>query len=231
MKKFSFILLLFYMITFSQNKSGEVTYVIKSIDFENKIQNTKNVVDDIKKIALEQKFLLSFGEKKSKFLIIENLDKTEGNEKNRMLNKLATLRFTCDYSYYLNIEEKLEYFNKNDGALIKVNFTNKSWEITTESKIIDKYLCYKAIYKYDYLARDKKVKTRIITAWFAPSLPFSYGPKNYNGLPGLILELQDWDTTFLATKIELSDKEIEIDFPKGKTITQEEYEKKVLSRN
>jgi hypothetical protein len=43
--------------------------------------------------------------------------------------------------------------------------------------------------------------------------------------------LQDWDTTFLATKIEFFDKEIKIDFPKGKTITQEEYERKVLSGN
>ena len=45
----------------------------------------------------------------------------------------------------------------------------------------------------------------------------------------MILELQDWDTTFLATKIELFDKEIKIDFPKGKTITQEEVTQ--LARN
>ena len=104
-------------------------------------------------------------------------------------------------------------------------------KLQQKKKMIDKYLCYKATYKYDFVARDNKIKSRTITAWFSPSLPFSFGPKDYGGLPGLILELQDWETTFLATKIDLLDESIKIEFPKGNTVTQEQYEKKVFSNN
>lgn len=69
-----------------------------------------------------------------------------------------------------------------------------------------------------------------IVAWFAPSLPYSYGPKYFTGLPGLILELTDRKVTFLASSIIiLKDEELPIDFPKGKTISQEDYTKKVMS--
>ena len=96
--------------------------------------------------------------------------------------------------------------------------------------MIDNYLCYKAIYLIKFVNR-KGINTSIpIVAWFAPSLPYAYGPKYFNGLPGLILELVDRETTFLASSITISkDKEVKIDFPKGKTVSQEEYTKKVMS--
>ncbi|MBM6500674.1 GLPGLI family protein [Flavobacterium macrobrachii] len=214
----------------SGQKSGNVTYIIKPIAFEVKEDaKQKEIVNEIIKNAEKQKFILEFNSHQSAFYYMEDLSNQELKED--LIYQLAAKRFTSDFHYYLNSNENKEFFLKNDGYTIENTYLKKDWKITTETKTIDNYLCYKAIYEYDYLARDKKIKTRIITAWFAPNLPFSYGPKNYNGLPGLILELQDWDTTFLATKIELFDKEIKIDFPKGKTITQEEYERKVLSGN
>jgi len=211
-------------------KSGSITYIIKPIIFEladNAKQ--KELVTEIIKNAEKQKFVLEFNSYQSAFYHLEDLSNDELKE--GPIYQMASMRFTCDFSYFLDINRDKEFFKKNDGAVIENIYSQKNWKITTETKKIDQYLCYKALYEYEYLARDKKMKTRIITAWFAPSLPFSFGPKNYNGLPGLILELQDWDTTFLTTKIEISEKEIEINFPKGKTVTQEEYDKKTLSRN
>ena len=66
-----------------------------------------------------------------------------------------------------------------------------------------------------------------MTAWFAPSLPYSFGPKNYYGLPGLILELTEGSTTYIVTKIELSNKNISVVQPRGKTISREEYNKRL----
>jgi GLPGLI family protein len=81
------------------------------------------------------------------------------------------------------------------------------------------------------MGRNGKNISIPITAWFAPSLPYSYGPKDYNGLPGLILELQERKTIYFASLITLSkDKELEIEFPKGKTVTKEDYEKKLKAQ-
>jgi GLPGLI family protein len=49
-------------------------------------------------------------------------------------------------------------------------------------------------------------------------------------LPGLILELQDRETTFLATKINFTDHKKIIDFPKKKSITEDEFRKKMLKK-
>lgn len=208
-------------------KSGSVTYIIKPITLALKDNaKQKELVIEIIENAEKQKFVLEFNSHQSAFNHLEDLSNDELKE--NPIYQMASIRFTCDFNYFLDLNRNKEFFQKSDGSIIENNYSQKKWKITTESKKIDNYLCYKAVYEYDYLARFNKIKTRVITAWFAPSLPFSFGPKNYNDLPGLILELQDWDTTFLATKIEIFDKEIEINFPKGKTISQEEYDKKIL---
>lgn len=214
---------------FSQS-SGKVMYKINNIDFEvSKVRDENSMaskmVDEALKNAKSQVFELTFTTYKSKFKIIESSIQSD----NQLINKFASARFTSGFSYFLDKKQNVELFLYSNGTLVADNYQNKNWQITSETKTIDTYLCYKAIYKYDYLARDQKTKTRTITAWFAPSLPYSYGPKNYNGLPGLILELQDWNTTFLATEISLSDEIIDIKFPQGKTITDEEYRKAMSS--
>lgn len=210
-------------------QSGKVTYEIQSIDFTPKVKNPE--IELIIENAKKQTFTLTFNNKISSEFIQGYILSSGNSQVNDLYGKLASLRFTCDFNYYMDNLNNIEYFKKNNGALIKSEIKDKNWEITTETKTIDNYKCYKAIYKYEYQARDLKTKTRIITAWFTPALPFRYGPKNYNGLPGLILELQDWNTTFLATKIELFDKKIQIDFPNGKTISMDEYEKKSSLEN
>ena len=82
-------------------------------------------------------------------------------------------------------------------------------------KKIGQYNCYKATY-------DKEVQERVfsfgsqnqnqnqnnlitkkveVSAWFTPDIPVSTGPSWYQGLPGLILEVNDNNTTILCTKI------------------------------
>jgi GLPGLI family protein len=65
------------------------------------------------------------------------------------------------------------------------------------------------------LGRNEKGKNVTIITWFAPSLPYGYGPKDYNNLPGLILELTEKETTYYASKINITNgTETKIDFPK-----------------
>jgi len=136
-----------------------------------------------------------------------------------------------DYAdIYIDYEIKSEIYVKNDGILVENKYNEPKWETSTESKVISNYLCYKAIQKIPFVSRHGENKTQEIVAWFAPSLPYSYGPKIFYGLPGLILELTENKTTFLATKIVFFEKELTIDFPKGKTVTKEEYEKKLKAQ-
>jgi len=70
-------------------------------------------------------------------------------------------------------------------------------------------------------------KFRTITAWYTPQIPVNQGPKEYWGLPGLILEVSFDKTMLLATKIILNPKDKKpLKTPdKGKVVTQAEYDK------
>ncbi|SFU50273.1 GLPGLI family protein [Pustulibacterium marinum] len=64
-----------------------------------------------------------------------------------------------------------------------------------------------------------------VTAWYTPEIPVNMGPGEYNGLPGLILEVSADKTTILCSKITLNpENKEEIKEPsKGKEVTQEEF--------
>ena len=66
-----------------------------------------------------------------------------------------------------------------------------------------------------------------ITAWYTLDVPINQGPDKYWGLPGLILEINEGNTTILCSKIVINAKEKkEIKMPKkGKVVTQEDFDK------
>jgi len=65
----------------------------------------------------------------------------------------------------------------------------------------------------------------IVTAWYTPQIPVSTGPGEYQGLPGLILEVQADRTVILCTKIVMNpqDKEEIVRPETGEVVTREEY--------
>jgi GLPGLI family protein len=229
-----FYLTLFFLshAIYSQAASGRVIYNIKPISFkiaDGVDPSTRNMLEQSQLAAEKQSFILEFSGAKSKFILKEVLIQEAVSAEAQFFNKIGSIRFTSSYDYFLDRDEKYELFKDNDGTLIKKKYTKIDWKITPENKVIDGYLCYKAIYNKSYTARDNKTKINTIVAWFAPALPYGFGPKEYNGTPGLILELQEFDTVYYASAINiLKDKEIIIDFPKGKTISQEDYTKKVI---
>ena len=130
------------------------------------------------------------------------------------------------------------YFFKNDSILRQSGLlgdkffisskSNKDWQITNESKKIDNYTCYKAttIYKVD---NAEKVFYHPVVAWFCPELPYSYGPKGYGNLPGLILELQIRNSNFGVKSISKTKKiDLKLKTLKNiKILTEEEFDKKL----
>jgi len=126
--------------------------------------------------------------------------------------------------YYRNFSLK-EYYSQQfsfDETLL-VEAVVPKWQVTQKTKKIGKYVCYKAI---DLTSKNTKQKAFV---WFTPEITLNSGPRHYFGLPGLILEVKEYNYLFKAIKIELNPKKkIVIQKPtKGKKITQKELSEKI----
>jgi GLPGLI family protein len=208
----------------AQKKSGKISYKIANVDFVDKGTNAD--VTATNDAAKKQLYQLNFNQTIVNFFLPETLSQENGSDLDDTLAKIIV----SQYDYYIDHPNKIILEISSDGTIIKKELIKLPWDITSEGKMIDQYQCYKATYTFEYLARNQKMKTRVITAWFAPSLPYPYGPKDYYGLPGLILELTEGDITFLVSKIELFDSEVEIKLPNGKRIDENTYLKKINNR-
>jgi GLPGLI family protein len=218
------LITLFGLISLSmsaQNKAGKIIYKVANVDFVDKGTNTD--VTATNDAAKRQLYQLNFNQTKLNFSLLEKLSQENFNEFHNTLAKIIV----SQYDYYIDYPNKIMLEISSDGTVIEKELIKIQWEITSESKQIDLYQCYKATYNFEYLARNNKMKTKVITAWFAPSLPYPYGPKNYYGLPGLILELTEGDITFIVSQIDLYDAEIEIKLPAGKRVDEHTYLKKI----
>jgi GLPGLI family protein len=79
--------------------------------------------------------------------------------------------------------------------LIKDTAEKISWKILDSTKTIQGNLCQKAI---------GESHGRTYTAWFCADIPYSFGPRRLNGLPGLILEAYDekHEVNYVLNRIE-----------------------------
>ena len=227
MKKARYLLIILLITNYFYAQSGQAEYVIKmnTLSYAD-AGEYKERIEKMKDYANSQKFELTFNKKQSSFKYIESLnsDPTFSETENR----IARAAFTASSDFYYDKLRNIEISQGRDKVLIEKKNAAVAWIISNESKIIGDYLCYKATYQEPYVARKsgEKKYTNVI-AWFAPMLPYGYGPIQFYGLPGLILELQYKNTTYLATNIRVSSTLITIHFPKGKTILKEEYDKRI----
>ena len=146
---------------------------------------------------------------------------------------------------YKNLKEH-RFANQNEmfskQFLIKDEIENLDWELGKETKNIGEYTCFKATAKRtitrivsssvstndeEASKKEETEEEQIITAWYTPQIPIKNGPRNYGGLPGLILEVNDGSETILCSRVVLNPNEgVNIKEPKkGKEVTSEEYEK------
>lgn len=115
----------------------------------------------------------------------------------------------------------------NEKLLIRNDFDHLKWNIIrNEQKNIKNFKCYKATTE---IVLDNGEKY-IIEAFFTPELPIPIGPKDFVGLPGLILELREKHFTFYAKSIQISDKDIVIIKPTdGFLIEIDDLKKRIVS--
>ncbi|MDB2385447.1 GLPGLI family protein, partial [Polaribacter sp.] len=141
--------------------------------------------------------------------------------------------------YFKNIQEK-RYAHKTEIQgkvfLVKDKLPNIDWQLTSETKNIGQYTCYKATFTEEVEKRKmsivndepkeeitKEIKTT--TAWYTPQIPISNGPDDYQGLPGLILEINDGKTVMICSEIIMNPSEkVTITEPtKGKQVDEKTY--------
>lgn len=119
--------------------------------------------------------------------------------------------------YYKN-QKKNESVSQEyimDKAFLITEPLNSEWKLSDGEKKIGNYSCKKAV-------NDKNV-----TAWYCPDIPINDGPYLYQGLPGLIMEIETPTKMIVLQSIEfeaaLTDK---IQIPKvGKEISRDEFNK------
>ena len=225
--KFTIILFLISTISFSQN-SGKVEYGYFVNLRDNIAEVVKKYSGDVSMSEGAEKliFVLEFKDFYSKFYLVDGIETEDLDAK----GALAWSRYQ-NVTYLNTIEKKVYYNNKSNSIFNSEEFIIEkkifdSWELKNEKKEIQGFVCYKAV-GFDIVTTKKGEEKREIIAWYCPELPFSFGPNGYGGLPGLILELQNENSLFGATKISLNEKIDDIDSTKlkGQKITAEEYSK------
>lgn len=75
------------------------------------------------------------------------------------------------------------------------------WQLYNESKKILDYNCKKATVKY---------RGREFTAWYTTEIPVNNGPYIFEGLPGLILEIEDSKNKYHFTAVGIDKKPMDI---------------------
>lgn len=126
---------------------------------------------------------------------------------------------TKEYSKSVNLMDK--------SYLIKDKLTEYKWQLTRETKKIIGFDVKKATAVID--------STKSVVAWYTPSIAVKDGPSMYNGLPGLILEIEIINTsksdkksfgnvTIKATEVKEVPDMKPIEKPKEKNvITEKEF--------
>jgi GLPGLI family protein len=226
MKKI-FILLLISVNALAQN-SGIVKYNLllsaspEVLEADKKYGFVKNAIE----AAKEMEYELDFNGSESTFKQVPN-DKLD-QEAAYMANVLGNVTYR---SYINTLTKEILAQNFPDGNIerkdefIVKEIPDYRWELSSESKKIGDYLCYKATLT---TKPDGNYKTsQNIEAWYCPKLPFSFGPGKYFGLPGLILELRENDVVFGIKSISFNTSgTVSVIKPtKGKIVSVEEYRK------
>ncbi|QCY71120.1 GLPGLI family protein [Antarcticibacterium flavum] len=183
--RLSLILLIIFQTAFSQNS------VTNAFKYKATYELTSQI-DSTNPGSIEREtMVLYIGDRISRF---SSRDRLEGDEVLKKQqkdpnaftgNNQGSSKRSLGYYIYKGIPEgKLSFTQKIvlDNYQYVEDLKQFEWEILPETKEITGYKVQKATTRFagrDYIA------------WFTPEIPISDGPYKFNGLPGLILEIQD----------------------------------------
>lgn len=193
-----------------------------------------NVYDDMIKNMQEPKdFILTVHDNETSYNKVEKIDNQQGG--NGMRVSMSFGDSGNGLFKNLSTKEYLKNVKSFDKTYtIKDKLTEYKWQLTRETKKLIGFDVKKATAVVD--------STTTVTAWYAPSIVVKDGPGMYNGLPGLIMEVEIKNSKnkgiessiIRATEVKEVPNLKPIEKPKDKnTITNEEYKalnEKVMER-
>jgi len=214
MKKKTLHLFLFFLLIsitgISQTKKQyaklKVSYGVKTF-LDKNLERHKSLLrifpekaKKIETIATEFDFSLIFNDSISIFYL----------ERKLYSDNSAAMLAIIHTDYFGRIkQESNNYITENlqeDFGKFLVSRPYQNWVLHDETKIIGDYLCFKATTFHTTTNPKGKVFKHDFTAWYAPQLPYQFGPIGYGNLPGLIIELQGNNFSYGVKKIEFYDE-------------------------
>jgi GLPGLI family protein len=230
MKKIALLpTLLFTIISFSQNRNVYVSYKkdLSEYSIKNENKEKQNIINstlnDFKLSSNSLRYNLIINDYESLFSLEENLV-IDTDEKSL---KFIVNAGDSGGDFYMNSITKETISSKSvfgETFNIISSLDSIKWELTSESKLIGNFKCYKAL-TTKVVENSKGIFNHPVEAWYAPEIPFGFGPVSFGGLPGLIIEIQYQNVRFYVSTIELNTKrDTKIVKPtKGKEVTKDEY--------
>lgn len=231
MYKIKILLSFFSLFVLTNNTSNSnaisVIYkikVLKDNDRKDLDDKTKTTLSSINKALSELEYVLYCNSKSSHYSINDKLAVEDG-----LAFKLAK-KIAGSGIFYKDDSIKIKH-KMSFGEKFNVVYPYKdNWIITKDTKIINGYKCYKATTVREEKNYYKDTYQKFFPeVWFAPEIPYQFGPRGLDGLPGLVLEgTINGKTIFYAStiKFDCDDCLQKIIKPKAKKeILKDDYNK------
>ncbi len=255
MKKFLLLLLFVTSLSYSQEFQGRAYYFSKTIfsadlkeeNSESKKQDPafEKALQEALKEASEKSYLLTFNKSECIYEQEQQLEKPKAASGEMQISVSISSSEGRKYINAKNKTSSIEDAILGKEFIIVENIEKPDWKLVDETKKIGDYTCFKAKLtipvsdkqkkEYEEFLKKEEIKSslfkmeepkeKIITAWYTPEIPVSFGPNNYWGLPGLILEINEPETIILCSKVVLNTKGTTIKIPnKGQKVSQKEFD-------
>lgn len=238
MKIFFNIIILIISINFNAQENYRAIYkldfLIDSLEVKkryekNQIKSPSDPKDKMKaelSLDMKNRFLNAIKFSKNEYYNLDfNRDKSKFYKPNRIETKeYKSAKIFLRYrGIYYSFKNELLHKKNAYGQDFIVKKPKLKWEISSISKKIGKYTCFKAITQKK-IQSSKGISYHDVIAWFVPEISFNHGPKGYGGLPGLIVRLDIGYLSYTIKKIKKLDF-LELKKPtKGKIISLKDFE-------
>ena len=194
MKKILFAMLATtaFQLSHAQIKEGKIVY-------EQKIDLHRRMQDEQMKAMVPQfrtsKYELNFADNQSIYKIQEQEpDITENTGQGNIVMRFGG----ADAEFYKNFSTQKQVEKRELGDndyIIEDSIRHINWKLVDETKILLGYNCKKAT--------GKTERGSDVEAWYTEEIPVSSGPETFNGLPGMILQIDINKEEFVTTAVSI----------------------------